>query len=401
VTSRRDALAVLFHRAEAAGWAGADPYDGLHSVAGRLAIPLGPPARLFVIQSALRWQAARAVIRPAPTVNPKGLALMLGAAIRSRAALGEKPARDRAARLVAALRARAVTVSGALAWGYPFPWQSRFFWAPAGTPNAVVTATAGWHLLAAEEESGDRDAGEMARGAARFLLNHLHWMDAEGGASSVSYTPRDQTRIVNVAGLVARLLARLGERERAARLTRFIVRSQLENGCWPYSLSARGRWQDSFHTGFLLESLLDLRAAGIEVPEPTLRRGFEAYARFFDADGGARLYSESAAPYDAHSAAQGMATYEAAVRHGTSRAITAEDPRAAARSIAEWAMRRLWIEEKSRFAYRLSARGARDDTDYARWVQAWMAFGLASVEAIATAVPKNGAGEAAQGVEVA
>ena len=382
MTSRREALAILFHRAETAGWAGADPYDGLHSLAGRLAIPLGPLARLFVIQSTLRWPTARSMVRPAPSVNPKGLALFLGAAIRSRAALGEAQARDRAMRLLHELRLRAVTVGTDLAWGYPFPWQSRFLWAPAGTPNAVVTSTVACHLLAAEEALGDRDAGEMARSAARFLLNHLCWSDADGGASSVSYTPLDRTQIVNVSGLAARLLARTGEKERAARLTRFIVRSQLENGGWPYSLSARGRWQDSFHTGFLLESLLDLRAMGIEVPESTLRRGFRAYARFFDERGGARLYAESSAPIDAHSAAQGMATYEAAVRCGAGPKLVGDDPTVVGERVANEAMNRLWIEDKGRFAYRVSSAGVRDELDYARWVQAWMAFGLASVESI-------------------
>jgi hypothetical protein len=382
VTKRREALAVLFQRAEAAGWAGADPYDGLHSSVGRMAIPLGAPARLLVIQSALRWPAARALLSPAHTVNPKGLALFLGASIRARAVLDDEAACARAGCLIAELRDRAVTVGNDLAWGYPFPWQSRFFWAPAGTPNAVVTSTVAWHLFAAEEAFGDREAGEMARSAARFLLNHLHWSEADGGASSLSYTPGDRTCIVNVSGLAARILARTGERERAARLTRFIVRSQLENGCWPYSLSARGRWQDSFHTGFLLESLLDLRAEGIEVPESTLRRGFQAYARFFDGHGGARLYADPSAPLDSHSAAQGMATYEAAVRCGAGLEVVGEDPAAAAERVATCTMQRLWIEEKGRFAYRVSGAGVRDETDYARWVQAWMAFGLASVESM-------------------
>jgi hypothetical protein len=53
--------------------------------------------------------------------------------------------------------------------------------------------------------------------------------------------------------------------------------------------------------------------------------------------------------------------------------------RAAARGmalrIARWSLERLWIPERERFAYRLR-NGKRDEQDYTRWVQAWMALGM-------------------------
>jgi hypothetical protein len=394
--TRKDALSQIFDHAERAGWSGADPYDGLLSAVGRWAIPLGPPARLLVIQSALRWPWVRPLLGPRDSVNPKGLALFLGAAIRGRSLLGDDRAVMLALKLVCELVCRSESVGEGYAWGYPFPWQSRFFYAPGRTPNAVVTSTVGWHLLAAAETLGNPNARRFAEGAARFLVDGLHWTDENAGAVSVSYTPGDRTRIVNVSGLVARLLARLGDRERAERLTRYIVASQLENGCWPYAPDRRGRWEDSFHTGFLLESLLHLRRDGVDVPEETLVRGFRSYSRFFDPDGGARLYATPGAVLDAHSAAQGMVTYATAAEEDDVSSFSADDPAVAATRIADWAVRTLWIPGRDSFAYRIRG-SARDERDFARWVQAWMALGMASAGAL-SASPRQAAPAASQGL---
>ena len=379
--TRKEALSSILQRAERAGWAGADPYDGLHSVVGGLAIPFGPPARLLVTQSALRLPWLRPLLGPRGSVNPKGLALFLGAVVRGREALGEERAGALARVLVRELESRAQSVAGGTAWGYPFPWQSRFFYAPAGTPNAVVTSTVGWHLLAAADAFGDATARSLAEGAARFLKAGLHWSEIDSRSAAVSYTPLDRTRIVNVSGLVARLLARFGSREPAERLARYILDSQLENGCWPYAPDRRGRWEDSFHTGFLLESLLHLRRDGVDIPTEPLRRGFASYRRFFDADGGARLYATPGAVHDAHSAAQGMVTYAAAADEPASASFLNDDPALMADTISDWAMRALWIPARGYFAYR-SRGGVRDERDFTRWVQAWLALGLATVEAM-------------------
>ena len=397
--TRKEALSSILHRAECAGWAGADPYDGLHSTVGRLAIPFGPPARLLVIQSSLRFPGMREILGTRDSVNPKGLALFLGAVVRGRSVLGADNAGRLARTLIQELNVRARDVAGGKAWGYPFPWQSRFFYAPPGTPNAIATATAGWHLFEASRVFGDATARRLAEGAAGFLQSGLQWTDERDGAASISYTPLDRTRIVNVSGLAARLLARLGLREKAERLASYILRSQLDNGCWPYAPDRRGRWEDSFHTGFLLESLLHLRREGVDIPSEPLRRGFVAYERFFDPDGGARLYAKSTSAYDAHSAAQGIVTFAAAAEEAPD--LAPEDPAARVEQIADWAMRVLWISDRERFAYRVRD-GVRDERDFIRWVQAWMALGLASAEALhAARRPSAGAEAQGMGVEVA
>jgi hypothetical protein len=395
-----EALDRVLRRSQELGWAGADPYDALLSPLGRAAIPFGPAARMAFTQLLLRSPAVRAIVRPPASINPKGLGLFLGAVLRGRGSLGPDRAAAMGKELLGILGALAVRDGKRAAWGYPFPWQSRFLWAPAGTPNAVVTATIGWHLLdwadhARALESDESMARELAAGAALFLSEKLQHSPVGPRGSAISYTAGDSSRIVNVSMLAARLLARVARApagtmapwitpanasrmgEQTTRLLQFAIAEQREDGTWTYATARRGSWVDSFHTGFVLEALLGLREWGWTFPDGALLRGFDAYGAFFDADGGARLYREPESPYDAHSAAQGIVTYAA-------RAAGARVPepfrvtaREQALRIARFALDRLWIADRAAFAYRIE-KGKRNDQDYTRWVQAWMALGLSA-----------------------
>ena len=393
------ALEAVLRRAQARGWAGPDPYDGLLAPLGRMAIPMGRAGRMAFTQATLRSSAFRALVRPPASINPKGLGLFLGAVLRGRDSLGPERAASLGKELLEVIEALAVREGRSAAWGYPFPWQSRFLWAPAGTPNAVVTATVGWHLLEWADHAGappgdEALARELGCGAALFLSEKLNHTPAGSRGSAVSYTQGDSSRIVNVSMLAGRLLGRVARApggvspaqaarmgEQTARLLEFALSSQLTDGTWRYSEEARGAWVDSFHTGFVLEALLDLRARGWTVPEPTLRLGFQAYEGFFDPDGGARLFRQMGSPYDAHSAAQGILSYAA-------RAVAAGLPeadglkaRGRALQIARFGIERLWLTDRGYFAYRIE-KGRRNEQEYTRWVQAWMALGMSAALAL-------------------
>jgi hypothetical protein len=380
-----EALSAVLNRAEGNGWAGPDPYDGLGSDLGRFVIPLGSFPRFALSQALLRSSVARRVANPDGAVNSKGLALFLGAASCGRRAIGDARARALLDKLSTELARRSVAAGCGRGWGYPFPWQSRYFWAPAGTANTVVTATVGWHLLDAGEAFESRGATDLGLAAARFLNGGLNFTQVAGN-TAISYTSRDRTLVVNLSALAARLFVRAAKvgrldalTERAVSLARFVLSEQREDGSWPYSADRGGGWEDSFHTGYVLEALLDVREAGLSVPDDTLARGFAAYARFFDADGGARLYAPPESVLDAHSAAQGVITY-AALHSSSARSIPAwRDARGIALRIASWAREALWVQSKGYFAYRIQG-GRRDEREFTRWVQAWMALAMATAE---------------------
>ncbi len=387
------ALVHTLERAERAGWKGADPYDGLLSTIGAAAIPLGSLARMALLQTVTRSGLVRRVVNPTRSTNPKGLGLFLGSVLRGRDTLGPRRARDLGVALLSEIELAARKAPHGIGWGYPFPWQSRFFYAPAGTSNAVVTATVGWHLLDWADEMASDRARSLGFGAAQFLSQSLVHQEAPSSGASVSYIESSRDRIVNVSMLAARLLMRVGAdaprrpsqavtaaeaalmRAQADRLLQFGLSQQLPSGFWKYAVEARGNWVDSYHMGFILESLLSLRTLGAPVPNAPLLRGLSAYASFFDPDGGARYSSGSRSFYDAHSAAQGIVTYTSLASDDGMPSAAREDAAERAGRIVDWSLRNLWISPKGYFAYRV-IRGRRDERDYSRWVQAWMALAL-------------------------
>jgi hypothetical protein len=383
-----DALRRILERAEMDGWTGSDPYDALLSPIGRALTPFGPVPRFVLSQIVLRVPFARTLAKPPGSVNTKALALFLGAVTRGRNLLGESRPRELSEELVGEIERRAVTAGDGLGWGYPFPWQSRSFWAPAGTPNAVVTATVGWHALDCADAFDDDTAHGLGLAAASFLASGLRTTPYETDGSALSYTALDETRVVNISALGARLLLRAatlgGDPNLAAtgaRLLRFVVRAQRPDGTWPYSVDRGGSWMDSFHTGYVIESLIDARELGYPVPDGVLSRGIEAYARFFGPDGSARLTLPEESPLDGHSAAQGIVTYASIATSGTVSLSQREAARTAALDIAAWSLRRLWVSGEAHFAFQIRG-GRRDEREFLRWVQAWMALAMATVESL-------------------
>ena len=81
-------------------------------------------------------------------------------------------------------------------------------------------------------------------------------------ADSASCTPRMRPGIVhNANALCAQVLvlgasvAGLPTLDDAVSSARHTASYQRSDGAWPYAERANGRWVDSFHTGFVLESL--------------------------------------------------------------------------------------------------------------------------------------------------
>jgi len=385
-----EAFQLTLHRARRNGWTGSDPYDGLLSPLASPVMRLGALPRFAFSQTVLRFPSFRRMASPPPSVNPKALALFLGAVTRGRRLIGEVRAQEFANELLDEIEKRSVRVGSTLGWGYPFPWQSRSFWAPANTPNAVVTSMVGWHALECVSGFGETRATEMAFGAATFLASRLQTTrEGEGGA--LSYTQADRTRVVNISALGARLLLRVAllNRDRnlealGTKLLHFVLGAQRPDGSWPYAADPGGAWVDSFHTGYVIESLMQIRSMGFSVPIAVLNRGMAFYRRFFGEDGSARLWLRDSAPLDAHSAAQGLITFAALSSWEDATPSMQAQAGQVASSIADWSLRELWIPSEDHFAYQMR-KGRRDEREFLRWVQAWMALAMATAGSLRSA----------------
>jgi len=371
-------------------WAGYDPYDALNSPLAHAPLLNNRFSRTALTQLVKRSPVnLRPLLGIRKGLNPKGLALAARALILIADRAGESlpgdlsargnPQRDRVSSDLQFLMNRLSTLRHAdsedACWGYNFDWQSRAFFAPRGTPNAVCTVFAAHACLDWYERTGSEAVLNMATGACSFLLNRLN-RSSDAAGECFSYTPLDHSKVHNVNLLVAELLARAAVvtgndeyRDVARRSVEYTLSKQRSDGSWPYGEAASQSWIDSFHTGFIVVSLRNL----IEY----LRRDEwseafnEAYrfyeSRFFLADGTPGYYHDRSNPHDIHSAAQGVVTF-------VEMADLMPKARERASRVLRWAIENL--QDPRGFFYFQNHRLYTIKISYMRWAQTWMLYAL-------------------------
>ena len=362
-------------------FAGYDPFDALNSRAFRLT-PLNHSrtARLLWTQAFKRFPLnVRGPALVPREKNSKGLALFALAALgnyrRLRTIEAETDGRDLLDEL---WQMRIQGYSGA-AWGYNFPWQSRNFFAPQGTPMIVPTAFAARAFIEAYQAFADDAYLGMVRSSCDFILGDLKRTVESEDEVCFSYSPSDSTQIFNASLLAAETLASVGTLsgetefcEVAIRAARYVVRRQREDGSWPYGAERGQQWVDSFHTAYVLVSLATIAKScmGIDVEiGPALKRGYMFWReRFFLADGWPKYYHDSLYPADAHVAATAIITL-LDLRELDSGALPL------AETIASWTIRNL--RDAQGFFYYQRRRFYTVHTPYMRWTQGWMLYALA------------------------
>jgi hypothetical protein len=365
VEALASAAAGMAERAAASDWRGSDPYDGLWWPWPAL-LRAGPRRRQVIVQ--LHARAPFDVRRIYPGERPriaKALALFARASLRldrlSTDAAQRRLARDAAA-LIDADRS-----AGEAAWGYPFDVQTRWSYYPAGSPNVIVTTFAGLALREACEALGEPAFGERARGGARWALDSLYRPDAE----FFDYHEGSNTLVHNANLLGARLVdGVLGPDAAPQQVGRAVERTlaaQRPDGSFPYGAEDNLGFVDSFHTGFVLGCLAELRHVDAEV-DRALHAGAEFYAsRFFGPDGAAWLWPQKPFPVDGHATGTGLSTLAALALAGLIDIRTLE-------AAADFALRHMVRRDRAvHRRYRLGAAPVR----YIRWCDGHVALGLA------------------------
>ena len=181
-----------------------------------------------------------------------------------------------------------------LCWGYPFDWENqRGMWG-RNTPFITCTPYCYEAYCALAEGTGDREALNSAASIASFVFHDLHDSPAGPGAAAASYSPHDDSHVVNASAYRAWVLYDSAQRfgrpdylEKAEANLKFILQSQQPDGSWFYAVDSAGSFIDHFHTCFVLKNLLKI--ASLEKRpdlEAAVRRGYNFYRdQLFDADG--------------------------------------------------------------------------------------------------------------------
>jgi hypothetical protein len=376
VQSALDALEAWIGRN---GLKGYDPYDALESPILR-ALSLGMKWPRIAFTQALKRLPVnlRPLLLVKRTLNPKGLGLLLAGTVRrGRTTGGERYVEAARSLAELLLTLRAPGYRGAC-WGYPFPWQSRAFHLPRGTPTVVNTAFVAHALLDVARFLKEERYFAVARSACTFVMRDLGRTE-EDGAFCFSYTPLDRLLVHNAsllgAGLLARVGAVTGEAElldTARRAARWTLRRQHPSGAWWYAETPYQRWIDSFHTGFVLEALRHvISCAGLEEGREPLARGYRFFLdQFFEVDGEPRYYHDRKGPLDIHCPTQALVTM-------CELADVASSPRLLAR-VTRWMLANLRAPEG--YFYFRRGRFGPNRIPYMRWGQAWAYHGLSRLE---------------------
>ncbi len=377
------ALERSWTRCVQSDWTGWDPYDGL--MARRFPFTLLNKSRwtrLALIQGVLRSPVNLRPLLGVPQLqNPKALALGLESACRlSRVEQG--------LHLVESILAASAPTRSGLGWGYPFDWQARSFRIERDVPTVVCTGFVVRALDTArrvEQLSSEvrRRVEQAIVGAAGFVRSDLNRTSDKDGLC-FSYSPRDRSQVVNATLLGAETLARAAtiegnfhDRDTIASTVNWALARQTSSGGWAYGDANHHRWEDGFHTGFNILSLLAIRdawaAGGVDpeqiAPVEPIRRAASHYAEhFFDDDGRPSYYRHTPWPIDAHAAAVAVLTLLAC------RELVPDRSRLAER-VLDWALRNL-MEPGGHFAFR-QYRRYRIRTPFLRWSEAWMLRALA------------------------
>lgn len=385
----------------ARGDAGHDPHD-------LLASPLVRGLTLGSRWGAVAWTqlgkrspfSFRGVLGVPRARNAKGIGLTLAAQVRlvgavdgggeragGMVASGAVPAgsaafvRERLERARGAaewLYGAGVEVGGGVGWGYPFPWANRDFYAPAGTPSSVVTAFVGHALLDAAEAFGWGEARGYALLGAEFLRRSLNRIPGEGDTFCFSYTPLDRRGVHNASLLAASLLARVGRLEgdgslleEALRAARFTAAAQRPDGSWPYGITGRNTWVDSFHTGYTLVALSEVgAAAGVSEFDAVIERGLAYWERSFLVGPAVSFYPGEEYPVDLHAVAHAIIT----LVHFRDRVPGALER---AGALADWCLTEM--RDPAGFFYYQKHRRWRNRVAYVRWIQGWMLLALSEL----------------------
>jgi rhamnogalacturonyl hydrolase YesR len=233
----------------------------------------------------------------------------------------------------------------------------------------VTTSFVGSALIELREHSLSPKLLDAIHRAANYIVS------LKTGKSAFGYAENDPQIVFNASLLGAEFLLKSGKLlsnseyiELAKDATKFVADHQRTDGGWDYGMEPSQKWEDSFHTGFVIVSMKSI-ADMMEDNGLTesAKQGFEYYRKtFLEPDFAIRYFPGKRYPIDAHALGQAMVTFEMFGDHET------------ASRIAEWSIKNM-RSPKGYFYYQRH-KLFTNKIPYLRWSNAWMFLGLSALE---------------------
>lgn len=269
-----------------------------------------------------------------------------------------------------------------LCWGYSFLWQSvPPFCQERNEPNIVVTSFTGEALVRAYQITKKTEYLRALESLSRFITEDLKVLHETETERAVAYILTEVDNItLNVQAMSAGLLAKIWTLNKNQRLMeiakkqiQFVANRATQEYAWPYALPLPDTnpvyidYHDNFHTGGLLDNMLDyMEASGDFSFMDTYLKGLEYYRmHFFQPDGAPWWTDEKQYPYDIHCCAQGILSFWKASKHKPE--LMSE-----AYKIADWTIENMYRPSRHDFVYRIG-RHYKWNYSLVRWCNGWMA----------------------------
>ncbi len=266
-----------------------DPYDFWAAPVGGRAKQLYYRKPLFGKLAAAPFVAldvlapsSRRLVR-APSRQPIGDAHYAQGFFELARSTGDRRHLERGRSFLNALGRTQSTSANEPAWGYTFDWHSRYGLFPAGTPLITTIAYCYEAYEAGFDATGDESYLETMSAIARFAAEQIPVSELSAGVEASAYSPLDRTRVVNASAYRGFLLAAAGARferddwrEAARRNIEFVLRSQHDQGSWPYATDRDDDFVDNFHTCFVLKNLAKVQGERGRL-EDSISAGYSYY----------------------------------------------------------------------------------------------------------------------------
>jgi len=366
----------LLESVEKDNFCGYDPFDGLNSKL----FQLSGLNKYRIFRLAWLQLHKRLIINFRPLVgiqkkrNPKGVALFILGMLYEFKTTGNNELLIKATELGDWLLSQACDRIKwkHFCWGYHFDWQAKAFYVPIGKPNVISTVYASRALNLLSEVTHDPRYKAAAYDAALFISKNLYIEETK----YFSYIPGESALVHNANLWAAAWCVFVGSKTKNQELinkslsaAETSIKAQSNDGSWQYGERAHHNFIDGFHTGYNLEALSLIRTSlNTDNFDKIIEQGYTYYREnFFESDGTAKYYNNSAFPVDTHNFSQAIITL---IEIG---GIIQE--RELLQKLVNNAIGNLYLPKRKRFIYQ-KGRFITNKVNYTRWTQAWAYYSL-------------------------
>jgi rhamnogalacturonyl hydrolase YesR len=305
-------------------WKAYDPFDGLSASAAKLLTFNNHYLRIIWQQSVRRFPFnLRPLVGIKRQTGSKGMGFCALGYLKMYQATQKKEYLEKVQYCLDWLIKNYTKGFSGFCWGNHFSYESRGGRISKGLPTIVWTSLISNVFLDAYEAFDEPEYLDVAKSAGDFTINDIgRYIDSEDTIFFM-YTPsnKDIPEIrraihnsnVLAGSLLARLYKHTGNSELlslAKKSIYFTLKYQRSKGEWYYGEPKKYQWVDSFHTGYVLESIYAyMNATGDRTVEEKLVRGYKYFiSAFFKEDGTPNYYDYKTYPLDIQCASQGIQT---------------------------------------------------------------------------------------------